>query len=106
MEYPQTLTMPDERKRYKGRWVEPVRGQALVYRVESRTDPDNPHTCDLSQLHGHGICTCRRWQTACVRALNQGLPYFAHETSCAHLHSAREYWMQHSLKSAAEEVNR
>ena len=39
----------------------------MRYRVESWNDPANPHTVDLSEAGGMGICSCRDCQTTVAR---------------------------------------
>lgn len=69
--------------------VEPIPGEPLRFRVESVSQPDQPHTVDLCvDDHGNYYCDCMDF---CARRDGflkaTGLP-FQDRTSCSHVKAA------------------
>jgi hypothetical protein len=68
--------------------VEPIAGEPLRFRVESVSEPEQPHTVDLELNNGGGFCDCIDF---CARRDGflkaTGLPY-QDRTACSHVKAA------------------
>ncbi|MFT3992404.1 MAG: hypothetical protein QM680_13450 [Luteolibacter sp.] len=82
---------------YETPWVEET-DEAFKYRVESRTDPLNFHTVDLSQRGGHGACTCTFFRIVANpnwRRHGKRIPYAPKRhgvSECIHIRAAWEHF--------------
>jgi hypothetical protein len=85
--------------------VAPIQGEVLRYTVESWSEPDKPHLCDLSMNRGNGACSCRDFVTRRGPAIKAGKPLFTQATTCRHLRMARKYFTIATLQEMASRIH-
>jgi hypothetical protein len=79
--------------------VEPMAGSCgLLFRVESWTNPSEPHLVDLTTQE----CSCKHWQCRVGPALKAGADPFTKEGSCKHVRAVHRYWLRHCLAAVVE----
>lgn len=90
-----------------------IPGEPWRFRVESWSDPANPHVVDLLQHRGAGECSCWNWKRQrwpLIRdAEAQGLKWETNpHVFCRHVKVARNYRLNSLLRklSVAAEIER
>jgi hypothetical protein len=71
--------------------VWPMEGEALVYRVKSKSRVGMEHRVDLSAFGGGGECGCEAWDFRCRKPLRNGEAP-SEELECPHVKLARRYY--------------
>jgi hypothetical protein len=66
-------------------WVEAIPGEAMCYRVQSRTSPSNPHRVELSAHGGRSECSCKGWRTTRWKVIKAGCAVGDPDSMCAHV---------------------
>ncbi len=66
------------------------------YWVQSRSQPDQEHLCDLLYFDGNGKCSCQNFQFTCEPKLVRGAKPDK-TLRCWHLRLAREVFLQDVL---------
>jgi hypothetical protein len=89
--------------------VEAIPGEPFRFRVESWEQPEFPHTVDLLEWGGHGVCSCTDFGTRCTanfrKHFGQWVEYGApgrpnpQRTQCKHVCCARRFYLNNKLKS-------
>lgn len=86
--------------------VSPIPNEPLRYWVESWSS-SKPHLVDLSEHNGNGACSCKNYITRKWPAIRDSTaPLFTQETACRHIQAAWRHWLRHSLRDAAEIINK
>jgi hypothetical protein len=83
--------------------VREVPGEEMRFRVESWSNPAQPHTVDLLAYKGAGECSCTDWQTRRWPAIRDGATT---GTRCRHVIAARSYFLDSLLATMAEKHRR
>lgn len=97
-------SLKDKIAAYRPARVEPVPGEPLVYRVESRSRPGEWHQCNMNFNQGHGWCSCETFGYNHDKAITAGAPLFTDITRCFHLKAVHEYWAERCLRAAAAKI--
>lgn len=95
--------------------VREIQGEPMRYRVESWNDPANPHTVDLSEAGGLGICSCRDCQTTVARNRKRfpgkwvfyGTPEKPNRdrTLCRHIEAGHKRYLMTTLPAVAAQLH-
>lgn len=85
--------------------VEAIEGELGRYRVQSKTDPENPHLVDLLEYQGNGECSCPDFYFDKRGNLKAGQTPQTKHTMCRHIMIARTKWANDSLKYCSAEKN-
>lgn len=86
--------------------VRPDPEVAMLYYVESVSNPGRPHVVDFKERGGAGCCTCLDW---CVRrqpALDRGEPIHSETTLCKHQKAALAHFTRTLFPVMAKQCKR
>jgi hypothetical protein len=81
--------------------VEEVPGELLRYRVESWSNPDEPHLVDLAEHECSGACSCESFSFTKSKAIKEGKPLHTRLTQCRHVRAARRFFAVKLLREIA-----
>jgi hypothetical protein len=95
--------------------VKAIPGEAMRWRVESWSKPQEPHIVDLSMHGGRGECSCTDWQTRCnpnFKKHGQWVEYWGAggrpnpaRSMCRHIHVTRIHFLNTSLRDIAAQLH-
>ena len=78
--------------------------KCIVYKVESRTNPEFPHRVDISDHKGFGSCSCKNWWCKVWPLVkDKKVSRFSEKARCAHLEAVFVYIFRRSHKSLIDQ---
>lgn len=85
--------------------VEPIKGEALRYRVRSASRTDLSYVVDLSEYQGNGQCTCPDFLCRREPNIKKGKPLYTRLTMCKHVMAARIDFLNTTLAAIAAKLH-
>lgn len=76
----------------------------LVFKVESRSRPDQEHTVDISAHKGYGQCSCKNWDCKVWPVVrDQTARRLTKAATCAHVRAVLGYILRKTHRSLIEQ---